>query len=76
MRYLLACLALCVTTSLWGQQATISGTVKDASGEPLIGVNVYTSPDEGETVWTDPYYFFTTRDAGMTVSTKWKHPSG
>jgi adenylate cyclase len=36
----------------------------------------YTAPEIGQTVWTDPYYFFTTRDAGMTVSTKWRSAAG
>jgi adenylate cyclase len=36
----------------------------------------YEVPEVGETVWTDPYYFFVTRDAGMTVTRKWRHPSG
>jgi len=53
MRYLIVCLALCATNSLWGQQAKLSGTVKDATGDPLIGVNVFTSPDEGTTTDLD-----------------------
>ena len=32
-------LALC-TTTVFAQQKTIKGTVVDANGEPLIGVNV------------------------------------
>jgi adenylate cyclase len=35
----------------------------------------YTSPAPGKVHWTDPYYFFITRDAGMTASYKWKDPA-
>ena len=34
----------------------------------------YTAPPLGEIHWTDPYYFFITRDAGMTASYKWQDP--
>ncbi|MGB0414400.1 MAG: adenylate/guanylate cyclase domain-containing protein [Coraliomargarita sp.] len=33
-------------------------------------------PTTDKSHWTDPYYFYTTRDAGMTVSRKWTDPSG
>lgn len=34
----------------------------------------YTTPPENEIFWTEPYYFFITKDAGMTACYKWRNP--
>jgi TonB-linked SusC/RagA family outer membrane protein len=38
--FFLMMMSLLFSASVWGQEATVRGTVKDAAGEPVIGANV------------------------------------
>ncbi len=65
-------------TSHWSESFELldRGPLREGADYDVRTRPFYTVPQVGETVWTDPYYFFITRDAGMTVSAKWRHTSG
>ncbi len=68
VKYFITLILLALTIVVYGQNRTVSGTVTDEIGEPLIGVNVVYGPGLGVVTDMDGAYSLTLPQGNYELS--------